>query len=90
MNEKKIKEFVEGMKNGAEIALTCSRSFKVLFRCLKEDFLFFDGSICIAAGNGESNRTLGINFQNVTVSTEEEEVLKITDNNGNELEMERF
>lgn len=91
MNEKRVKEFIEGMENGAEIALTCKDSFKVLFRCLKDDFLFLDKGegFCIAAGNGENSRTLGVNFNSVTVSMEDTDVMKITDK-WNELEIERY
>lgn len=85
----KVKKFIDEMENGAEITLECNESFKLLFGCQKDEFLFTDEGFYITAGSGENSRTMGIDFKNITVLIEDD-TLKMTDNNGNRLLIERF
>ena len=75
-----IKNFIDTMDHG-EVMVTCG-SFKTLFSCEKQDFLFMDDdNLCIASGSGDSSRLLNINGK-VTVRSVDE-TLVFTDPSGN-------
>lgn len=75
-----IKEFFEKMKHG-EVTVKCGAA-EMRFSCVAKDFLQMDDGFCIAAGSGESSRSLYIKGA-INITAADNHMICFSDQTGN-------